>query len=71
MASIAEAIGMTIPGSSSYPAESSEKLQECDSMGSVMYNLIAKNILPRDIMTRTAFENALVCAMCFFVRNQV
>lgn len=60
MASIAEAIGMTLPGSSSYPAQSPEKLQECDSIGKVMYNLLEKNILPRDIMTRTAFENSLV-----------
>ena len=62
MASAAEALGMTLPGSSSFPAESPEKLAECDSVGATMYNLLEKNILPRDIMTRSAFENAMVCA---------
>lgn len=60
MASAAEVMGMTLPGSSSFPAQSEEKLRECESIGSVMLNLLEKNILPRDIMTRTAFENALV-----------
>jgi len=63
MASAAEALGMTLPGSSSFPAESHEKHSECASIGPVMHNLIAKNILPRDIMTRSAFENALVLTM--------
>lgn len=60
MASAAEALGMTLPGSSSFPAESQEKHNECASIGPIMHNLLAKNILPRDIMTRSAFENALV-----------
>ncbi|THH20096.1 hypothetical protein EW146_g1175 [Bondarzewia mesenterica] len=60
MASAAEALGMTIPGSSSFPAEYPEKLAECDSVGEVMRNLLEKNVLPRDIMTRSAFENAMV-----------
>ncbi len=51
---------MTIPGSSSFPAEYPDKLAECDSVGEVMRNLLEKNILPRDIMTRSAFENAMV-----------
>jgi dihydroxy-acid dehydratase len=63
MASAAEALGMTLPGSSSFPAASREKHDECASIGPVMRNLIIKNILPRDIMTRSAFENAMVrCA---------
>ena len=62
MASAAEALGMTLPGSSSFPAESPEKLAECDSVGAAVYNLLEKNILPRDIMTRSAFENAMVRA---------
>ena len=61
MASAAEAMGMTLPGSSSYPAESPEKIAETHSIGAVMRNLLEKNILPRDIMTRAAFENAMVC----------
>ncbi|TEB39816.1 dihydroxy-acid dehydratase [Coprinellus micaceus] len=60
MASAAEAMGMTIPGSSSFPAESKEKHEECASIGGVMRNLLEKNILPRDIMTRSAFETAMV-----------
>ncbi|KAI0036461.1 dihydroxy-acid/6-phosphogluconate dehydratase [Vararia minispora EC-137] len=60
MASAAEVLGMTLPGSSSFPAEYPEKQNECDSVGAAMRNLLEKNILPRDIMTRTAFENAMV-----------
>ena len=60
MASAAEALGMTLPGSSSFPAESPEKLAECDSVGTTLYNLLEKNICPGDIMTRSAFENATV-----------
>ncbi|KAJ3502890.1 hypothetical protein NLJ89_g8687 [Agrocybe chaxingu] len=63
MASAIEALGMTLPGSSSFPAESTEKHDECASIGPVMHNLLAKNILPRQIMTRSAFENALVLTM--------
>jgi dihydroxy-acid dehydratase len=60
MASAAEVLGMTLPGSSSYPAESQEKQEECESVGPYMHNLLKKNILPKDIMTRAAFENAMV-----------
>jgi dihydroxy-acid dehydratase len=60
MASAAEALGMTLPGSSSFPAEYPEKTAECDSIGGVMRNLLEKDILPRQIMTRKAFENAMV-----------
>lgn len=63
MASSAEALSMTLPGSSSFPAESPEKLEECDSAGKAMRLLLEKNILPRDIMTRAAFENAMVLTM--------
>ena len=60
MASAAEALGMTLPGGSSFPAEYKEKLDECDSVGPALKHLVEKNILPHDIMTRTAFENAMV-----------
>ncbi|QRW06599.1 dihydroxy-acid dehydratase [Ceratobasidium sp. AG-Ba] len=63
MASAAEAMGMTLPGSSSFPAEYPEKQQECESIGKAMMNLLEQNILPRDIMTRSAFENAMVLTM--------
>ncbi|KAH6912612.1 dihydroxy-acid dehydratase [Coprinopsis sp. MPI-PUGE-AT-0042] len=60
MASAAEALGMTLPGSSSFPAQSEEKHQETADVGKAMLNLLEKNILPRDIMTRSAFETAMV-----------
>jgi dihydroxy-acid dehydratase len=60
MASATEALGMALPGSSSFPAEYPEKYAECDSVGDHMLHLLEKNILPRDIMTREAFENAMV-----------
>lgn len=60
MASAIEALGMCLPGSSSFPAEYPEKLAEADSVGATMKNLLEKNLLPRDIMTREAFENAMV-----------
>jgi dihydroxy-acid dehydratase len=60
MASAAEALGMTLPGSSSFPAESQEKVDECKAVGDVMRLLLERNLCPRDIMTRTAFENAMV-----------
>ncbi|KAJ7789322.1 dihydroxy-acid dehydratase [Mycena olivaceomarginata] len=63
MASATEALGMSLPGSSSFPAESQEKRDECASIGPVMHNLLSQNILPRDIMTRSAFENAMVLTM--------
>ncbi|KAA1087429.1 hypothetical protein PGT21_031442 [Puccinia graminis f. sp. tritici] len=63
MASAAEALGMTLPGSSSFPAEYPEKLAECDAVGAAMRNLLEKDIKPRDIMTRIAFENAMVLTM--------
>ena len=60
MASAAEALGMTLTGSSSFPAEYPEKIRECTSVSAAMRNLLEKNIWPRDIMTRSAFENAMV-----------
>ncbi|GAA5839660.1 hypothetical protein JCM5353_003333 [Sporobolomyces roseus] len=63
MASAAEAMGMTIPGSSSTPAAYKEKKEECDAVGEVMLNMLKKNIKPRDIMTKEAFENAIILTM--------
>ncbi|KAL7005424.1 dihydroxy-acid dehydratase ilv3 [Cystobasidiomycetes sp. EMM_F5] len=63
MASAAEAMGMTLPGSSSFPAEYPEKQRECDSIGEAMKILLEKDIKPRDIMTKAAFENAIVLTM--------
>jgi dihydroxy-acid dehydratase len=60
MASAIEALGMTLPYSSSTPAESTEKRDECRQAGPAMRFLLEKDIKPRDIMTREAFENAMV-----------
>lgn len=54
---------MTLPGSASVPAEYPEKHAECDAMGGAMRNLLERNILPRDIMTRSAFEDAIALTM--------
>ncbi|MGB0739611.1 MAG: dihydroxy-acid dehydratase [Planctomycetaceae bacterium] len=63
MASAIEAMGMTLPYSSSIPAEDPEKLQECLRAGQAIHLLLEKDIKPRDIMTRQAFENAMVLIM--------
>ncbi len=59
MASAIEALGMSLPYSSSNPAESQEKQQECQLAGQAIQVLLERDIKPRDIMTRTAFENAI------------
>jgi dihydroxy-acid dehydratase len=60
MACAIEALGMSLPYSSSIPAKDKLKLQECFQSGFAMRNLLEKDIKPRDIMTRKAFENAIV-----------
>jgi dihydroxy-acid dehydratase len=59
MASAIEALGMTLPGSSSYPAESDAKKAECAQVGEAVKNLLREDIKPKDILTRQAFENAM------------
>ena len=59
MASAIEALGMSLPYSSSNPALSADKKHECDAAGKAIRNLLEKDIKPRDIMTRKAFENAI------------
>lgn len=60
MASAIEALGMSLPYSSSYPALSQEKKDECQEAGKYIRTLLEKDIKPRDIMTRKAFHNAIV-----------
>ena len=60
MASAIEAMGMSLPYSSSTPAVEPQKLDECFRAGAAIRNLMEKDIKPRDIMTRAAFENAMV-----------
>lgn len=59
MASAIEALGMSLPYSSSNPAISAEKKQECLDAGKYIKILLEKDIKPSDIMTRKAFENAI------------
>ncbi len=60
MASAIEAMGMSLPYSSSTPAEDPGKEEECLRAGAAIRILLEKDIKPRDIMTREAFENAMV-----------
>lgn len=62
MASISEALGMSILGSASAPAESERRLEICYNTGKAIMNLVESNIRPRDIMTFEAFENAIMMA---------
>tara|TARA_E500000331_G_scaffold101463_1_gene98348 strand:+ start:532 stop:2193 length:1662 start_codon:yes stop_codon:yes gene_type:complete len=59
MASAIEALGMSLPGSSSQDAISSEKKQDCEDAGLAIMKLLEKDIKPKDIMTKKAFENAI------------
>ena len=62
MASISEALGMSILGSASAPAESERRLEICYNTGMAIMSLLESNIRPRDIMTFEAFENAIIMA---------
>jgi len=59
MASAIEALGMTLPYDSSYPAVSTHKQAETERIGPAIYHLLETDLKPRDILTREAFENAL------------
>jgi dihydroxy-acid dehydratase len=63
MAAAIEALGMSLPYSSSNPALSDEKKQECIEAGKAIRLLLEKDIKPRDIMTKKAFENAITVIM--------
>ena len=63
MASAIEALGMSLPYSGSIPAEDPAKLEECITAGAALKQLLEKDMKPRDIMSRAAFENAMVVVM--------
>lgn len=63
MSSAIEALGMSLPYSSSNPALSEDKKRECIEAGKAIKNLLEKDIKPSDIMTREAFDNALTIIM--------
>ncbi|MCI5082741.1 MAG: dihydroxy-acid dehydratase, partial [Saprospiraceae bacterium] len=59
MASAIEALGMSLPFNSSYPAQSKEKAQDCERVGQAIRKLLELDLKPRDIMTKKSFENAI------------
>lgn len=63
MASAIEAMGMSLPGSSSNPAETGLKRDDCRRSGEAVVELLRRGIYPRDIMTKAAFENAIAVVM--------
>ncbi|AMB99308.1 dihydroxy-acid dehydratase [Aerococcus urinaehominis] len=63
MASAAEALGMSLPGSSSHPAITQDKHDDSRAAGEAVCRLIEKRIYPKDIMTKEAFENAITVVM--------
>ncbi|KAK4626300.1 Putative dihydroxy-acid dehydratase, mitochondrial [Fulvia fulva] len=63
MATMIETMGLSLPGSSSTPASSPEKMRECKKAAEAIKICMEKNIRPRDCMTKKAFENAMVMMM--------
>ncbi|EFH90191.1 dihydroxy-acid dehydratase [Ktedonobacter racemifer] len=63
MASSIEALGMSLPGSSSAPAVTARKAMDCYEAGQAVVRLIERQLTPRQIMTRAAFENAITLVM--------
>jgi dihydroxy-acid dehydratase len=63
MASAIEALGMSLPGSSSMPAVTSRKSEDCYKAGQALIQLIEKGITPKHILTKKAFENAITLVM--------
>jgi dihydroxy-acid dehydratase len=63
MATAIEALGMSLPGSSSHPATSPEKIAECRAAGAAVRRLLELDLKPADIMTRPAFENAIAAVV--------
>jgi dihydroxy-acid dehydratase len=62
MASVSEALGMSLPGSASVPAEGRRRTEICYETGKAIMRLLENNIRPRDVMTFEAFENAIMMA---------
>ena len=63
MSSAIEALGMSLPHSSSNPAVSPEKRDECLGVAAAMHNLLKLDLKPRDIVTKKSLENALAMVM--------
>ena len=63
MSSVFEAMGMSLPGSSTMAAEDAEKAESAARSGEVLVDAVRRQLLPRQILTRQAFENAIAVAM--------
>lgn len=63
MATAIEAMGLSLPGSSSTPAESPAKMRECAKAAEAIKICMQRNIKPRDLLTKRSFENAMVMMM--------
>ena len=63
MATAIESMGLSLPGSSSTPAESPSKMRECGKVADAIKICLEKNIKPRQLLTKRSFENALVMTM--------
>ncbi|MGE5787078.1 MAG: dihydroxy-acid dehydratase [Myxococcales bacterium] len=63
MATAIEVLGLSLPGSASTPAEDAKKREECLAVGAAIRRLLELDLTPRRIMTRQAFENAMVITM--------
>ncbi|KAL9065127.1 MAG: hypothetical protein Q9157_007584, partial [Trypethelium eluteriae] len=63
MAAAIEALGLSLPGSSSTPATSPAKMRECAKVAEAIRTCMEQNILPRDLLTKRSFENAMVMMM--------
>ena len=63
MATAIETLGLSLPGSASYPATSPAKMRECGRIGEAIRTCLERNIRPRDLLTKQSFENALVMTM--------
>ena len=63
MATAIEAMGLSLPGSSSTPAESPAKMRECAKAAEAIKICMQRNIKPRDLLTKKSFENAMVMMM--------
>ncbi|MDP6494350.1 MAG: dihydroxy-acid dehydratase [Dehalococcoidia bacterium] len=63
MSSAIEALGLSLPGDGSIPAVDPRKMEECQRAGEAVLNMLELGIMPRDILTRNAFENAIAVAV--------
>ena len=71
MASSIEALGMSLPGSSSQDAVSNDKKQDCLNAGAAIKNLLDLDIKPSDIMTKKAFENSIAVVIALGVQQML